>query len=112
MPVASRRRLRALACFAVAATAAVAWSQPQLAGPSFDCSKAASDAEKLICADGLLSRLDRELAVQYAAAKARASDPAKFRRQGIAEWKLREGCKSDRDCLVLWYAKRSVDLSR
>ena len=38
-------------------------------GPSFDCAKAESGAEKLICEDAGLARLDRRVAERYAAAK-------------------------------------------
>lgn len=38
-------------------------------GPSFDCAKAASDAEKAVCGDARLSALDRELAALYKAAQ-------------------------------------------
>lgn len=37
-------------------------------GPSFDCAKAQNSAEELICADSVLSDLDRRLADRYAAA--------------------------------------------
>ncbi|WP_425100514.1 lysozyme inhibitor LprI family protein [Tropicibacter sp. S64] len=46
-------------------------------GPSFDCSRAGSTVETLICADPALAALDRAVAAQYAAAQdAVASDPA------------------------------------
>lgn len=35
------------------------------AAPSFDCAKASSDIEKLICRDGELAELDRSLAELY-----------------------------------------------
>ena len=38
------------------------------ASPSFDCSKAESSAEKLVCEDAELARLDRLGADRYAAA--------------------------------------------
>lgn len=38
------------------------------AQPSFECSKAASEAEALICADAALAALDRRLAERYGAA--------------------------------------------
>lgn len=38
-------------------------------GPSFDCAKAASTAERLICADAALSQSDRKLGDAYAALK-------------------------------------------
>jgi uncharacterized protein len=37
-------------------------------GPSFDCGKAESSAEKLVCEDAELARLDRRVAERYAAA--------------------------------------------
>ncbi|MCV2887756.1 MliC family protein [Ruegeria aquimaris] len=37
-------------------------------GPSFDCSKAQSDAEQLICQDADLARLDRLVTARYVAA--------------------------------------------
>ncbi|WP_347312725.1 MliC family protein [Defluviimonas sp. SAOS-178_SWC] len=39
-------------------------------GPAFDCAKAESDAEKLVCADAGLAQLDRRVADRYAAALA------------------------------------------
>jgi uncharacterized protein len=43
-------------------------------GPSFDCSKAGSEVEKLICADQGLADLDRKLDAVYKAALAKARD--------------------------------------
>jgi len=40
------------------------------AQPSFDCSKATSGAEKLVCADPALAQLDQRLAERYKAARA------------------------------------------
>ena len=55
------------------------WSQAATADgtqPSFDCLKASSDAEELICADKKLAALDRRLATRFEAAMqaARAQD--------------------------------------
>lgn len=44
-------------------------------GPSFDCGKASTPVEKAICASPALSRLDREMAVQYAATAATTRTP-------------------------------------
>lgn len=41
----------------------------QAAGASFDCRRASSDAERAICADPELARLDRELALRYVGAR-------------------------------------------
>jgi uncharacterized protein len=44
-------------------------------GPSFDCARAESTAEKLVCEDAELARLDRRIAERYAAALAAARNP-------------------------------------
>jgi uncharacterized protein YecT (DUF1311 family) len=48
--------------------------------PSFDCAKARSAASRIICADGELARLDRELGVAFQKRKAQisASDQPRF----------------------------------
>ncbi|WP_325001182.1 hypothetical protein [Ramlibacter sp.] len=78
--------------------------------PSFDCTRARSTSEKLICSDAQLARLDRELGRLHARAKAAASDPAAFKRAGDAEWLRRERECRDRECLLAWYAKRREQL--
>ena len=52
----------------------VGFSGPLLAqeGPSFDCAKAASSVETLICEDGELAQLDQSVAARYATALAAA----------------------------------------
>ena len=70
--------------------------------PSFDCRKASSTSEKLICSDTELSQLDSELAVLYKAAKAAAPNGEEFRKESAAEWKIREQTCGDRACLIQW----------
>lgn len=48
--------------------AACIWSAAEAASPSFDCAKAQSDAEALICEDDALATLDRRLADRFDAA--------------------------------------------
>lgn len=79
--------------------------------PSFDCDKARSTPEKLICADPELSRLDRDLGRLYARARQAAPDPAAFRRHSDAQWFQRERTCRDRDCLLRWYAQRREQLT-
>ncbi|MEQ9695906.1 MliC family protein [Shimia sp. SDUM112013] len=50
-------------------TAAPAFAED---GPSFDCAKAESSAEKLVCENAELARLDRQVADSYSAALAAA----------------------------------------
>lgn len=78
--------------------------------PSFDCSRASSTTEKLICADEDLARQDRELGRLHARAKQAAADPRAFQRESDAEWQNREQSCTDRECLQRWYAKRRAEL--
>lgn len=77
---------------------------------SFDCAKATTKIEKLICADVELSRLDEELAAAY---KAALQDEKRVEplRQAQKQWiKKRNGCV-DADCVKRIYAKRLQGLS-
>lgn len=80
-------------------------------GPSFDCKKASSINEKIICSDAELSRKDLELAGIYKAAKSVAPNAEEFKKTATAEWKLREQSCNDRACLIQWYEKRKLQLS-
>jgi len=53
---------------AVFAVLVCATPAPAQDGPSFDCARAESDAEALICEDPGLAQLDRRVAARYAAA--------------------------------------------
>lgn len=78
--------------------------------PSFDCNKASSLSEKLICADPELARMDLELAGLYRRAKSLAPDTKAFTRQSTERWKQRESMCYDKNCLVDWYASRKQEL--
>lgn len=78
--------------------------------PSFDCAKARSRSERLICRDEELAALDRDTGRLHARAKAAARDQAAFRRQNDAEWKQREATCRDKACLVAWYSHRRAQL--
>ena len=80
------------------------------AGPSFDCRRARSNTEKMICSDAELARLDRELGRAYTRAKNTTPDPAAFQRQSELEWRRRETICQDRGCLLRWYAYRRSQL--
>ncbi len=56
---------RALALLALLLAAAAVQAQD---GPSFDCDRAETVAEQLVCADPALAALDRRIAARYAAA--------------------------------------------
>lgn len=70
---------------------------------SFDCKKAKSVPERLICSDRELARLDRDLAAAYREALATASDSVAVRRRGIAALKQREAMCRDRECVKQWF---------
>lgn len=78
---------------------------------SFDCTKARSDAEHIICSDAELASDDVQLAAIYAKAKAAANDPAAFRERTRAQWNYREQQCHDRECLVRWYTDQKVALT-
>jgi hypothetical protein len=78
--------------------------------PTFDCAKARSDAERLICQDRQLSGLDVQLAKLYAVAKASAADSGEFKRATSEAWSDREHRCADKQCLLDWYASRSATL--
>jgi len=76
--------------------------------PSFDCSKAKSPSEKLICSDSQLAKEDNELQALYNAAKLKAKDPVAFKAMTTAAWKEREVNCLDRVCVLNWYASRKA----
>jgi hypothetical protein len=84
---------------------------PRHVSPSFDCTKARSRSERLICADPELSALDADFAVLYKKAKSVASDKAAFIRANRSEWQRRENTCFDKACLVGWYAQKQLQLS-
>lgn len=78
---------------------------------SFDCGKATSSVEKMICADPGLSRLDEALAAVYSRARTAAIDPAAMRQQQ-REWlaDIRKRC-SEAACLKAAYTSRIAQLA-
>jgi hypothetical protein len=84
---------------------------PRQVTPSFDCTKARSQAEHLICSDPELTALDADLSTLFEKAKAVAPDQAGFMRQNRAEWKRREATCFEKPCLVDWYARRRSQLA-
>lgn len=77
----------------------------QVQAASFDCGKATTQVEKLICADQQLSEMDNHLAEQYALALAQAQNKAAFKIEQIAWLKERNNCP-DRECISQRYYQR------
>lgn len=76
---------------------------------SFDCTKAATKVEKLICADSGLSTQDKTLAAVYrqaASLTAGGSEP----RQSQRLWLKRRNACADADCVAALYASRIAEL--
>lgn len=90
------------------AEAPPAAAQAAVAPPSFDCAKAASEAEKLVCGDAELAALDRQLSERYA--QSSKKDPATER-----GWiKGRDDCWKEEDarsCVRDAYRTRLVELA-
>jgi uncharacterized protein len=78
---------------------------------SFSCAKAATAAEKAICADPALSSLDEELAQQFNAALALSLDPSSFRADE-ADWlQNARAYAADKGTLAAAYTDRIKALS-
>lgn len=78
----------------------------QTIDPSFDCTKAASSVEKLICSDAQLASLDAELAGLYSEIRAKAPNGGELK-EGQRQWmrEIRDIC-ADVDCLAVAYKDR------
>jgi uncharacterized protein len=80
-------------------------------GAAFDCAKAATPIEKMICADPELSSLDERLAEAYSARLAANRDGRDVKsRQSAWLREVRNQCR-DKVCLKAAYEKRLAELS-
>lgn len=77
---------------------------------SFDCSKAGSANEKIICGDTGLSALDDKLGQVFHQARKRAADKHAFTADSDKQWRWREQNCRDRACLTDWYRRRQSEL--
>lgn len=77
---------------------------------SFDCTKAASKVEKLICSDPSLSKLDERLTSAYRTAMKNAVNLDLLRWEQ-KQWLLQRNECSDVSCLAESYTTRTVQLS-
>ncbi|MBV8272945.1 MAG: DUF1311 domain-containing protein [Cupriavidus sp.] len=74
-------------------------AQPAISA-SFDCAKAASKIEKLICSTPEAADADRRLAAAYAAAKSKSADPSTVKADQVAWIKQQRNACGDATCLV------------
>lgn len=73
---------------------------------SFNCAKAHSPAETVICHDETLSKADDELGKLFRRAQREAPDRRAYRKESDAKWAWREANCTDVACLTDWYATR------
>lgn len=106
------KRLRAaLPLWGALLVLAGAGGAPPASAASFDCARARSPAERLVCADPVLSSLDERLAAAYRAAL--AAVPWKQRLRGAqAEWlrARRDRAAGDRAAMAAAYRARIAGL--
>jgi curved DNA-binding protein CbpA len=76
--------------------------------PSFDCKKAKSVSEKLICSDSELSAKDVELSNLFNKAKSYSSNLKDFNKKQLEAWRYRESTCFDKECLLKWYKDMKV----
>jgi uncharacterized protein len=79
-------------------------------GASFDCGKAATKVEKLICADTETSKLDREMQSAYQDAYKHTADPVGLKLEQRRWLRVRNVCR-DTPCLARIYRARLARLN-
>ena len=77
---------------------------------SFDCAKAHSYVENLVCSDQELAEADIQLASLFADAKAASPDQAEFKQRARKAWNYREKNCHDRECVARWYVDQKTAL--
>jgi uncharacterized protein len=85
---------------------------PMLAhAASFDCAKAASATEKLICGNTAVSLLDEQLGQAYKQALTNSADKDSLKQQQVEWLKQQRACK-DAECLTQTYQARIEQLKK
>lgn len=80
--------------------------------PSFDCTKAGTSQERLICGDRELSKLDVQMAVAYADARRKSTDADALKAEQKQWLKNTQRSCSDKVCLVAVYTSRIAELNK
>lgn len=78
---------------------------------SFDCSKASTDVEKLICSNNELSRMDDDVSLLYAQARSLLYDKELLKKDQIRWIKETRSCNLDYACIYAKYVERREQLS-
>jgi len=79
--------------------------------PSFDCKKATSGQDRMVCEDRELSSLDVELNILYSKARENSSDKNILKAEQLDWFKYSRNSCSDASCLKNSYKKRIAQLS-
>jgi uncharacterized protein len=84
---------------------------PAIFAQSFDCRKAQTRSEKMICADAAIAELDEHLGRYYAAGRAALERGASCLQSDQAQWlkTTRDACQ-DASCLKTAYLNRLAEL--
>lgn len=80
--------------------------------PSFDCTKATSSQERMICGDRELSKLDIQMAGAYADARQKSTDANALKAEQKQWLKITQRSCSDKACLVGAYTSRIAELDK
>ena len=85
--------------------AALFASAPTTSAPSFDCARASSPVERIVCADPALAEADRLLAAVYSKARRTAG-----MRRDQREWLARRDSCANPACIAFSYEDRTTEL--
>lgn len=80
--------------------------------PSFDCAKAGTGPERLICSDRELSKLDVDLSQAYSKAREKSADKNKLKSEQLEWFKRSRNACSDKSCMETAYKQRISDLAK
>ena len=80
--------------------------------PSFDCAKAGTGPERLICSDRELSKLDVDLSQAYSRAREKSADKNKLKSEQLEWFKRSRNACSDKSCMETAYKQRISDLGK
>lgn len=94
------------------ATPVPAFSDNRSFAPSFDCTKASSGPERLICSDRDLAKLDIELNQAYLKSRDVSSSKSKLRFEQLEWIKTKRNACSDKACMEGVYRERISQLNQ
>jgi len=96
--------------FFVLATAAIMLAAPEAAAAALDCSRARSNAEKMLCSNSRLAMADERMAYAFREAIRHGADPSTLM-QSQRRWttEIRDAC-NEVECMLKAYEDRTAEL--